>query len=94
MTDTYIKIIRATSDDLVYNRKRGKEISRRRQTMGCRKRSTKIAPTDFVHATNIRKKGAEKGWRERSIERRVPWRSERMSRTLFSSNVFQELPES
>lgn len=82
------------------NRKRGKEISRRRRTVGRGRAVTKIAPTDFVHATNIRKKGyrSRKGMErrerdaiDRSLARRKDDASSRQLAPLFLPIPLNEL---
>ena len=67
------------------NRKRGKEISRRRRTVGRGRAVTKIAPTDFVHATNIRKKGYRS---RKGMERRE---RDAIDRSLASSRQLAPL---
>lgn len=82
------------------NRKRGKEISRRRRTIRRGRAVTKIAPTDFVHATNIRKKGyrSRKGMErrerdaiDRSLARRKDDASSRQLAPLFLPIPLNEL---
>ena len=80
------------------NRKRGKEISRRRRTIRRGRAVTKIAPTDFVHATNIRKKGyrSRKGMERRerdAIDRSLARRKDDASsrQLAFSPDPFERV---